>query len=227
MPNPKRRHSKTRTAKRRTHDSLTAATTGLCPQCQEPKAPHRICPHCGYYNAATGQSRRRRIGRRSSCQIRIAVDAMGGDHAPSVVVDGAVAAARHLDAGIDLGRARTADVERALERAPDWRDARDRDRRGPGRHRDGGVSVVRHAAQAAFIGESGGRARGRAQGGGARERWHIPAQRCSRRTPRSAWCRASIVRRWRRRSRPGVVPRCCSTWAQPWSAGRSTCCNLR
>ena len=49
MPNPKRRHSKTRTAKRRTHDALTPATTGLCPQCHEPKAPHRICPHCGYY----------------------------------------------------------------------------------------------------------------------------------------------------------------------------------
>jgi large subunit ribosomal protein L32 len=30
---------------------LRAATTGLCPQCQEPKAPHRICPHCGYYNS--------------------------------------------------------------------------------------------------------------------------------------------------------------------------------
>ena len=50
MPNPKRRHSKTRTAKRRTHDALTPVTTGLCSQCHEPKAPHRICPHCGYYN---------------------------------------------------------------------------------------------------------------------------------------------------------------------------------
>jgi large subunit ribosomal protein L32 len=49
MPNPKRRHSKTRTAKRRTHDTLRAATTGLCAQCHEPKAPHRICPHCGFY----------------------------------------------------------------------------------------------------------------------------------------------------------------------------------
>ena len=49
MPNPKRRHSKTRTAKRRTHDALTAAATQLCPQCHEPKAPHRVCPHCGYY----------------------------------------------------------------------------------------------------------------------------------------------------------------------------------
>ena len=29
--------------------------------------------------------------------IRIAVDAMGGDHAPRSIIDGAVAAARHLD----------------------------------------------------------------------------------------------------------------------------------
>ncbi len=34
--------------------------------------------------------------------MRIAVDAMGGDHAPARVVDGALAAARHLGIGIDL-----------------------------------------------------------------------------------------------------------------------------
>jgi phosphate acyltransferase len=34
--------------------------------------------------------------------MRIAVDAMGGDHAPSRIVDGAVAAARHLGIGVDL-----------------------------------------------------------------------------------------------------------------------------
>src|SRR4029453_13277377 len=34
--------------------------------------------------------------------IRIAVDAMGGDHAPSAIVDGALAAARHLDVQISL-----------------------------------------------------------------------------------------------------------------------------
>jgi large subunit ribosomal protein L32 len=49
MPNPKRRHSKTRTAKRRTHDSLTPASTGECPQCRERKLPHQVCPHCGFY----------------------------------------------------------------------------------------------------------------------------------------------------------------------------------
>jgi len=21
----------------------------LCPECGQPKAPHRVCPHCGYY----------------------------------------------------------------------------------------------------------------------------------------------------------------------------------
>jgi glycerol-3-phosphate acyltransferase PlsX len=45
---------------------------------------------------------------------------MGGDHAPSVVVDGAVTAARHLDAGITLV-GRTAEIERALSASPDWR----------------------------------------------------------------------------------------------------------
>jgi glycerol-3-phosphate acyltransferase PlsX len=34
--------------------------------------------------------------------IRIAVDAMGGDHAPRLVIDGALAAARHLDLGLLL-----------------------------------------------------------------------------------------------------------------------------
>jgi glycerol-3-phosphate acyltransferase PlsX len=34
--------------------------------------------------------------------IRIAVDAMGGDHAPGSIIDGALAAARHLDLGLVL-----------------------------------------------------------------------------------------------------------------------------
>jgi large subunit ribosomal protein L32 len=49
MPNPKRRHSKTRTAKRRTHDALPSVATGHCPQCHELKPPHRVCPNCGFY----------------------------------------------------------------------------------------------------------------------------------------------------------------------------------
>ena len=49
MPNPKRRHSKTRRDKRRTHDSLTTPSRSRCPNCQDPKLPHRVCPNCGQY----------------------------------------------------------------------------------------------------------------------------------------------------------------------------------
>ena len=52
--------------------------------------------------------------------IRIAVDAMGGDHAPTNVVDGAVAAARHLDVQLALVGP-SATVEAALDSHPDWR----------------------------------------------------------------------------------------------------------
>ena len=49
MPNPKRRHSKSRTRQRRAHDALRAPQTTLCPNCQEPRVPHRVCPKCGQY----------------------------------------------------------------------------------------------------------------------------------------------------------------------------------
>ena len=49
MANPKRRHSKSRTAKRRTHHSLDPVMLGECPQCHERKPPHQVCPQCGYY----------------------------------------------------------------------------------------------------------------------------------------------------------------------------------
>ena len=49
MPNPKRRHSKSRRGKRRAHDALTAPGTSVCPECGSPTLPHRVCPECGYY----------------------------------------------------------------------------------------------------------------------------------------------------------------------------------
>ena len=52
--------------------------------------------------------------------IKIAVDAMGGDHAPSAIVDGALAAARHLDLQIFLVGVPTT-IALALERHTDWR----------------------------------------------------------------------------------------------------------
>jgi large subunit ribosomal protein L32 len=49
MPNPKRRHSKARGRKRRTHDTLTPVALGECPQCHEAKLSHQVCPACGFY----------------------------------------------------------------------------------------------------------------------------------------------------------------------------------
>lgn len=49
MPNPKRRHSKSRRNKRRTHDALDRSTLSECPNCHQAKPPHRVCPSCGYY----------------------------------------------------------------------------------------------------------------------------------------------------------------------------------
>lgn len=49
MANPKRRHSKARRDKRRTHDALRRVGTSLCSNCGETKLPHRVCGACGYY----------------------------------------------------------------------------------------------------------------------------------------------------------------------------------
>jgi large subunit ribosomal protein L32 len=51
MPNPKRKHSKSRRDKRRSANSkLCGVNLSVCPQCKKPRLPHRVCPHCGYYN---------------------------------------------------------------------------------------------------------------------------------------------------------------------------------
>lgn len=49
----KRRHSKTRRDKRRANWKLTLPGMVLCPQCHEPKLPHRMCRACGYYKNKT------------------------------------------------------------------------------------------------------------------------------------------------------------------------------
>ncbi|MGI6657632.1 MAG: 50S ribosomal protein L32 [Desulfobulbus sp.] len=49
MALPKRRHSYSRTRLRRSHDALTKPCIGHCPECGEPKMPHRLCGSCGMY----------------------------------------------------------------------------------------------------------------------------------------------------------------------------------
>lgn len=46
---PKKKTSKARRDKRRSHDALTPPGFVPCPQCREPKLPHHVCPHCGTY----------------------------------------------------------------------------------------------------------------------------------------------------------------------------------
>ena len=49
MPLPKRRHSKTRRDKRRTHDKIKKVSLTRCSNCNAAILPHHICPKCGYY----------------------------------------------------------------------------------------------------------------------------------------------------------------------------------
>ncbi len=51
MPVPKRRHSRARRDRGRTHKKLSAVTLTTCADCGQPKEPHRACanPDCGTY----------------------------------------------------------------------------------------------------------------------------------------------------------------------------------
>jgi large subunit ribosomal protein L32 len=50
MAVPKQRKSKSRRDMRRAqHDKTTAPNLSPCPNCGEPKLPHRVCAYCGHY----------------------------------------------------------------------------------------------------------------------------------------------------------------------------------
>jgi len=64
MPVPKRKTSKARKRKRRTHGGAaepnvphsqkvrapgSRSNRFFCSNCNQPKAPHAVCPNCGYY----------------------------------------------------------------------------------------------------------------------------------------------------------------------------------
>ncbi|MBU1670983.1 MAG: 50S ribosomal protein L32 [Actinobacteria bacterium] len=50
MAVPKRKKAKCRRDSRRSHDALKPPSLSECPQCHQPKLPHRVCRECGYYN---------------------------------------------------------------------------------------------------------------------------------------------------------------------------------
>lgn len=49
MAVPKKRTSKQRQRKRRTHYKAKMPAYRSCPQCGDPSLPHRVCGTCGYY----------------------------------------------------------------------------------------------------------------------------------------------------------------------------------
>ena len=49
MAVPKGKTSKAKRDSRRAHDAISAPSLSICPQCKEPKMPHRACPSCGTY----------------------------------------------------------------------------------------------------------------------------------------------------------------------------------
>jgi large subunit ribosomal protein L32 len=48
-PLPKQKVSKGRRNRRRAHHALKARNLTQCTNCNHLRLPHRVCPHCGYY----------------------------------------------------------------------------------------------------------------------------------------------------------------------------------
>ncbi|MEJ2657585.1 MAG: 50S ribosomal protein L32 [Desulfobacterales bacterium] len=53
MAVPKRKKSKSRRDKRRTHQKNSAPNLTSCPQCGDERLPHHACPSCGTYKGRT------------------------------------------------------------------------------------------------------------------------------------------------------------------------------
>jgi len=49
-PHPKRKHTKGRRNRRRSHDAVTAPQLVACSNCGEMTTPHTVCSNCGYYD---------------------------------------------------------------------------------------------------------------------------------------------------------------------------------
>lgn len=50
MAVPKKRTSKQRKRKRRTHHKADILAHQACDRCGDPRRPHHVCPTCGYYD---------------------------------------------------------------------------------------------------------------------------------------------------------------------------------
>ena len=51
MAVPKRKTSKSKRDMRKSQNmKMVAPGISICPQCKQPKRPHRVCPNCNYYD---------------------------------------------------------------------------------------------------------------------------------------------------------------------------------
>ena len=50
MPNPKKKHTRSRRDMRRSNTSgVELPQLVACPNCKSPRLPHNVCPTCGFY----------------------------------------------------------------------------------------------------------------------------------------------------------------------------------
>ena len=49
MATPKRKKTNSKSAQRAANWKAAVPTYAECPQCHQPKLPHRVCANCGYY----------------------------------------------------------------------------------------------------------------------------------------------------------------------------------
>jgi large subunit ribosomal protein L32 len=49
MATPKKKTTKSKTRQRASQWKTSPSTYSECPQCHQPKLPHRVCGNCGYY----------------------------------------------------------------------------------------------------------------------------------------------------------------------------------
>lgn len=49
MPTPKRKTTRSKRNHRAAHWRAQPPSYSECPQCHQPKLPHRVCGNCGYY----------------------------------------------------------------------------------------------------------------------------------------------------------------------------------
>ena len=53
MAVPKRKKSKSKRDKRRTHQKIAGPNLTTCPKCGDARLPHHACPSCGTYKGRT------------------------------------------------------------------------------------------------------------------------------------------------------------------------------